>query len=135
MRGNRKADTRPELALRSALHRAGLRYRVRQRLRSDAVAVVPDVVFTRSRVAVFVDGCWWHRCATHANTPRVNTGYWLPKLARNVERDRRVDGALTASGWRVIRIWEHDVTADVDACVRLVADVVRGANPSVPASD
>ena len=67
----------------------------------------PDIVFTRSRVAVFVDGCYWHRCPLHGNTPKVNTDYWGPKFARNVERDRLDSEALESEGWEVVRLWEH----------------------------
>jgi len=65
-------------------------------------------VFTRARVAVFIDGCFWHGCADHQRVPRTNRDYWIPKLARNVARDREVDEALTAAGWLVLRIWEHE---------------------------
>ncbi|HZO06217.1 MAG TPA: very short patch repair endonuclease [Solirubrobacterales bacterium] len=107
MKGNRKRDTRPELALRSALHRLGLRYRVDTRplreLRCKA-----DVVFRRQRVAVFVDGCFWHSCPEHGTSPKTNSSYWSAKIARNVERDRRNDAELNAAGWTVIRVWEHE---------------------------
>ncbi len=108
MRANRKADTGPERRLRSTLHRLGLRYRVGIALLAGPTRVRPDVVFTRVRVAVFVDGCYWHSCPEHATSPRSNAGYWLPKLARNVERDRANDAALAAAGWRVVRVWEHE---------------------------
>src|SRR5512146_2052423 len=108
MSRNRKRDTRAELAVRSALHARGLRFRVDHRLRLADLAVRPDVVFTRRRIAVFIDGCFWHACPEHGTTPGRNTDYWLPKLRRNVERDRRVDRALTDSGWQVIRAWEHE---------------------------
>jgi DNA mismatch endonuclease, patch repair protein len=99
MRANRGADTAPELAVRRALHGLGLRYRKHQRLDLGDLRVRPDVVFTRARVAVFVDGCFWYRCPIHATDPRANSDYWLPKLQRNVERDRRVDKALRDAGW------------------------------------
>jgi DNA mismatch endonuclease (patch repair protein) len=114
MRANRKADTGPELALRTAMHRLGLRYLVRKRIDAGALRVIPDVVFSRARVALFVDGCWWHRCPDHGSTPRSNTDYWLPKLARNVERDQLVSTTLADHGWTVVRIWEHEVTADAE---------------------
>jgi DNA mismatch endonuclease (patch repair protein) len=123
MRGNRKRNTRPELALRSALHREGLRFRLDVRIGSPAFKVVPDLVFPRARVAVFVDGCWWHRCPLHANSPRSNTDYWLPKLARNVDRDRRVNDGLASLEWRVIRVWEHDLD-DLPAVVQRVSEAL-----------
>jgi DNA mismatch endonuclease, patch repair protein len=67
-----------------------------------------DVVFPRERVAVFIDGCFWHCCPTHGNVPQDPNGYWARKLGRNVERDRRNERALKAAGWLVLRIWEHD---------------------------
>jgi DNA mismatch endonuclease, patch repair protein len=121
MRANRKHDTGPERALRSAMHRQGLRYRLRTTIVTDKVRVVPDVAFAGARVAVFVDGCFWHGCPEHGNAPRSNTGYWLPKLARNVERDRVVDVVLVDAGWRVLRFWEHDVRRDPDGSARRVA--------------
>ncbi len=102
----RSRDTSPELAIRSELHRRGLRYRVDMPL-PDVGRVRPDIVFTRVRVALFVDGCFWHRCPQHESLPKTNADWWLEKLNTNVERDRRADEALTLAGWRVIRIWEH----------------------------
>ena len=99
MRANRRADTKPELALRSALHRRGYRFRKDHRLDLDAGARVrPDIAFTARRVAVFVDGCFWHACPEHGRNPAVNEWYWAPKLRRTVERDRAADAALVAAG-------------------------------------
>lgn len=108
MQGIRRADTKPELRLRSALHRAGYRFRKDFRLDVAGVRVRPDIVFTRRRVAVFVDGCFWHVCPQHGREPTHNEWYWTPKLRRNVERDRAADAALEAAGWRVVRLWEHE---------------------------
>ena len=113
MRRNPRRDTRPEIALRSELHRRGLRFRKDLPFRVSDRVVRPDVAFTRARIAVFVDGCFWHVCPIHGNQPRANTEYWLPKLARNVARDRAVDDALLAAGWCVLRAWEHDTPASV----------------------
>src|SRR2546425_4101584 len=118
MRANRRVDTKPELALRSALHREGYRFRKDYRLDLDAGARVrPDIAFTARRVAVFVDGCFWHACPDHGRNPAVNEWYWAPKLRRTVERDRAADAALAAAGWRVVRIWEHVPLADAVAAV------------------
>src|SRR6516165_9974111 len=112
MRAIRRTDTKPELALRSALHREDYR------LDLDAGARVrPDIAFTARRVAVFVDGCFWHACPQHGRNPSVNEWYWAPKLRRTVERDRAADAALTAEGWLVVRIWEHVPLADALAAV------------------
>jgi DNA mismatch endonuclease (patch repair protein) len=123
MKGNRRVDTRPELALRSALHRRGLRFRKDVRLRTKQATMTVDVVFTRQRVAVFVDGCFWHCCPDHGNRPRVNTGYWGEKLRRNVERDRRNTAALQAENWHVVRLWEH---TDVEEAAAIVMAAVVG---------
>jgi DNA mismatch endonuclease (patch repair protein) len=118
MRANRRVDTKPELALRSALHRQGYRFRKDYRLDLAAGARVrPDIAFTARRVAVFVDGCFWHACPEHGRNPAVNEWYWAPKLRRTVERDRAADAALTAAGWRVVRIWEHVPLAEAIAAV------------------
>jgi len=106
-RRQRVRDTAPELALRRLLHARGLRYRVDQ-------APVPglrrraDVVFTGARIAVFVDGCFWHRCPQHFTAPKSNAQWWKDKIERTVHRDRQTDQALTAVGWVVLRIWEHE---------------------------
>ena len=124
---NRRRDTQPELAIRAALHRAGLRYRVDYTVRTAERAVRPDVVFTRARLAVFVDGCFWHRCPLHGNRPRANAAYWGRKLDRNVERDRAVDAALGSAGWIVLRFWEHE---DPQIAAELVAAAYAEARRS-----
>ncbi|MFI5735239.1 very short patch repair endonuclease [Kribbella sp. NPDC051587] len=108
MKAIRRTDTKPEVQLRSALHRSGLRFRKDLLIRTSARRVRPDIVFTARKLAIFVDGCFWHCCPEHGRQPAVNTGYWSPKLQRNVERDRQTDAALLADGWRVIRLWEHE---------------------------
>lgn len=123
MRGNRRRDTRPELALRSALHRLGLRFRVDQLVEAEGIKVRPDIVFPRRRVAVFVDGCFWHVCPSHGTRPAANGAYWAPKLRRNQERDLRVNDRLTAAGWEVIRVWEHEPIED--AATMVAAKVAR----------
>jgi DNA mismatch endonuclease, patch repair protein len=121
MRSNRRTDTKPEMALRVALHAKGYRYRKDFRLDLPLRRVRPDIAFTRRKVAVFVDGCFWHACPDHGSKPKNNDWYWSPKLARNVERDRAVDEALAQAGWTVVRIWEHvpltDAIAAVEAAV------------------
>jgi DNA mismatch endonuclease, patch repair protein len=107
VRANRRRDTKPEKRLRSLLHRRGYRFRKDMAIEVSGLRVRPDVVFTRRKVAVFVDGCFWHRCPEHASSPRANSAYWGPKLDRNVERDRLVDERLQEAGWHVVRIWEH----------------------------
>jgi DNA mismatch endonuclease (patch repair protein) len=117
MRGNRRRDTRPERLIRSELHRRGLRFRVDLTLALPEGRVRPDLVFTRQRVAVFVDGCYWHACPVHLKPSHSNVAYWSTKLARNVARDRANDRALRASGWQVLRIWEHQPVDEAVATV------------------
>jgi DNA mismatch endonuclease (patch repair protein) len=112
MRANRRADTKPEVALRSALHARGHRFRKDYRLDLDGVRVRPDVVFTRRKVAVFVDGCFWHVCPMHGREPTTNEWYWTPKLRKNVQRDVAANDALSRAGWTVVRIWEHEEVGD-----------------------
>ena len=113
MQANRRRDTGPERALRSALHAAGYRYRCDLRIDlPSGHRVRPDVVFTRLHVAVFVDGCFWHACPVHGANPRSNPAYWGPKLRGNRERDARNTAELEAFGWTVVRVWEHELVAD-----------------------
>jgi DNA mismatch endonuclease (patch repair protein) len=101
-----RRDTGPELALRRLLHAAGYRYRV-----NYAVPGLPrrsiDVAFTRAKVAVFIDGCFWHGCPDHGQVPTANNAWWIAKLDRNRERDVGTAAHLTALGWTVLRLWEH----------------------------
>lgn len=124
MQANRRRDTSPEIALRSALHRRGLRYRCDFLLRLGSHRVRPDIVFTKRHIAVFVDGCFWHCCPEHGRFPRVNPGYRTPKLQRNRDRDERNNQALRDAGWNVIRVWEHEST---DSAVDRVLDALSGA--------
>jgi DNA mismatch endonuclease (patch repair protein) len=121
-RANHRVDTKPEILIRSALHRRGLRYRKDLLVRVGDVRVRPDLVFTRWKVAAFVDGCFWHRCPLHGNDPKRNVDYWQPKLQANVERDQRVSKALSESGWTVVRVWEHE---DVDSAADRIAGAVQ----------
>ena len=130
MRANRRTDTKPELALRRALHKRGYRFRKDYRLDLDGGRRVrPDIVFTARRVAVFVDGCFWHACPEHGSKPRANDWYWTPKLARNVERDRVADQTLASAGWQVVRIWEHE---SLEQALAAVIAVVGARMPPAP---
>jgi DNA mismatch endonuclease, patch repair protein len=107
MQGNRNRDTRPEMAVRSAAHALGLRYRVAARP-VTGVRRSADLVFRSRRVAVFIDGCFWHGCPDHFVMPRTNVDYWTAKIGRNRERDVETDALLAEAGWSVVRLWEHD---------------------------
>lgn len=122
MVANKKTNTVPELRLRSALHELGLRYRIHARPIPE-MNLNADLVFRPSRVAVFVDGCFWHGCALHGTWPAANSDYWHAKISGNVNRDRRVDEVLTQAGWRALRVWEHE-PSDV-AALRVVEAVHR----------
>lgn len=122
MQANRRRDTSPELAVRKLLHAAGLRYRVDYRVVPELRARA-DLAFTRARIAVFIDGCFWHSCPEHGTRPKSNADYWIPKLARNVQRDRATDAALESLGWLVLRFWEHE---DAVSAADRIADAVRG---------
>lgn len=114
----RRRGTGPELAIRRALHARGWRYRV-------DVAPLPgmrrraDLVFTRRQVAVYVDGCFWHRCPLHGTVPKSNTEWWIAKLTGNVTRDQDTDARLADAGWCVVRAWEHENTIAVTHRVEL----------------
>lgn len=123
MQQQRIRDTKPELALRRKLHSMGLRYRLDRKIVPGTHRGV-DIVFPAPRVAVFVDGCFWHGCPEHgAHRPAVNEWYWPAKIAGNRERDRDTDARLRAAGWLVIRVWEHEsperAAARVARAVRL----------------
>ncbi|MDP1878339.1 MAG: very short patch repair endonuclease [Actinomycetota bacterium] len=121
MQAIRGRDTAPELALRRLLHARGLRYRV-DSPPLPGIRRRADLVFGPARVAIFVDGCFWHRCPEHATEPRTNVDYWTPKLDRNVERDRETDALLAQAGWVSVRVWEHE---DAVVAARRVARIVR----------
>lgn len=116
MSTTRQRDTRPELAIRSAIHRMGMRFRVDYRF--EGTRWKGDIVFPAERVAVFVDGCFWHRCPEHGTVPKQNTEWWTAKLVANSERDRSTDHSLEDAGWRVLRFWEHDDPADAAEAIR-----------------
>lgn len=126
MRSNKHRDTKPELALRRAVHSLGLRYRVAARpiagLRRTA-----DLVFPRIRVAVFMDGCFWHGCPEHHSLAKTNSAYWAEKLRRNRERDEETDCLLREAGWTVIRIWEHEDPVEAAGRVAEVVTRLRAA--------
>ncbi|MFC4395602.1 very short patch repair endonuclease [Arthrobacter sedimenti] len=107
MQGNHSRDTKPELAVRRILHAKGLRYRVSYRP-IPGLKRTADVVFTRLKVAVFIDGCFWHGCPTHYRAPRSNTPYWEVKLQRNQSRDAEISQKLRLAGWTELRFWSHE---------------------------
>lgn len=118
-----RRDTTPELLLRRELWRRGLRYRVDHRVVGRRRRV--DIAFTKARVAVFVDGCFWHSCPIHATRPKNNGEWWAAKLEANMTRDRATDRELVDAGWTVIRVWEHEpVVEAADRIERFVRTAV-----------
>jgi DNA mismatch endonuclease (patch repair protein) len=122
MRAQRERDTGIEREIRSRLHARGLRFRVHRRLLKGSRREV-DVVFPGAKVAVFVDGCFWHGCPEHGTWPRNNAAFWREKIEGNVRRDRDTDARLQAEGWTVVRVWEHEAPAD--AAARIAETVER----------
>ncbi len=121
MRGNTRRNTKPELALRRLVHARGLRYRVDTK--PVGVRYSADLIFTPSRIAVFVDGCFWHACKEHWTAPKTRQRYWREKARDNRLRDRKANAAYRARGWMVLRIWEHD-HAELEAFADRVAKAV-----------
>jgi DNA mismatch endonuclease, patch repair protein len=114
-------NTEPEVLLRKGLWSAGLRYR----LHAKTPLGKPDLVFPAKRIALFLDGCFWHGCPEHYVRPRSREGFWAKKLRGNVDRDRRQTSGLVSAGWTVLRFWEHEVYTGLDAVVQAVEREVR----------
>jgi DNA mismatch endonuclease (patch repair protein) len=119
----RRRDTKPEVKLRSALHRLGYRFRKDHAIRVDQKLIRPDIAFTKRRIAVFIDGCFWHSCPEHGRQPSVNGEYWSPKLEGNVRRDRDQTAALQSAGWTVLRFWEHEEQGSIVATIKGALDL------------
>ena len=121
----RRRDTRPELELRRRLHALGLRYRVAYPIPGQRRRTI-DVAFTRARVAVFVDGCFWHGCPEHGTRSAANSEWWRAKMTANRARDLDSTRVLEAMGWRVLRVWEHeDAASAADQVVAMVRALPR----------
>lgn len=125
MEAQPRRDTTPEILLRRELHRRGLRYRI-DRKPVQSLHRRADIVFGPARVAVFVDGCFWHLCPEHGTWPRSNAAWWRDKLARNRERDRETDRKLAEAHWTVVRVWEHE--SPIEAADR-VQEIVAARRP------
>ncbi|MEW8692905.1 MAG: very short patch repair endonuclease [Candidatus Thiodiazotropha endolucinida] len=115
----RGKNTKPELKLRKALWAVGLRYRLKNQLPGR-----PDIVFPGKKVAIFIDGCFWHRCPEHFKAPVQNAEFWAKKIERNVERDREVEQQLIAIGWHILRFWEHDIRVSPETCISRVLNTI-----------
>ena len=121
MQANKGRDTKPELVIRQLLHAEGFRYRVNIRPVPE-IRRTADIVFTRAKVAVFIDGCFWHGCPAHYQRPVSNRGYWDEKVLRNRARDVETSSVLADKGWKVLRFWEHEV---VEAVVEAIQEQLR----------
>ena len=120
MQAQPRRDTKCEMAVRSAVHALGLRYRVHQRPEPD-LRREADLVFRKVKVAVFVDGCFWHGCPEHHSPPTTHYSWWAAKVEKNRARDEETDHLLREYGWKVVRVWEHENPEDA---ARRIQDVV-----------
>jgi DNA mismatch endonuclease (patch repair protein) len=118
-------DTLPEVAVRKILHAAGLRYRVNVPVPGMPRRTI-DIVFPKVKIAIFLDGCFWHGCPQHATHPKANAEWWRTKLDRNIARDAETTGHLTAQGWTVLRFWEHEPIEDVARRIAAIVESKRG---------
>lgn len=123
MAGARRRDTPAEVALRRELHRRGRRFRVIYALPGNRRRSI-DIAFPRQRLAVFVDGCFWHGCPEHGNLPATNQEWWIQKLGANNARDKDTDRILKSAGWTVLRLWEHASATDGADAVEAILDQV-----------
>jgi DNA mismatch endonuclease, patch repair protein len=128
MLGNRNRDTGPELAIRRLVHAAGLRYRVATKP-LPGMRRTADLVFRPTKVAVFIDGCFWHGCSDHFRPPKTNPEYWREKIGRNKERDGETDKRLQGEGWLVLRFWEHESPTDCAAVITAGVLARRSTRP------
>lgn len=132
MLGNKRRDTLPELRVRQLVHAAGLRYRVDYAPLSHNRRLRADLVFTRSKVVVFIDGCFWHGCPQHYVASHTNTDYWGPKIAANAERDARNTALLEAEGWTVLRFWSHTPPEEAATAIAQAVDASRSRAAQEP---
>jgi DNA mismatch endonuclease (patch repair protein) len=116
----RSKNTRPELTLRRALWATGLRYRIHYPIFGK-----PDIAFVKQRTAIFIDGCFWHKCYVCFRAPKSNKAYWNLKFKRNSERAEQVNLTLRKEGWKVLRFWEHDISKNNEKIVRKIRNVIR----------
>lgn len=117
-------DTNPELAVRRLLHASGHRYRLQRPVPGLPRRTI-DIAFPKAKVAVFLDGCFWHGCPEHATSPKANADWWRQKLDRNISRDRETTAHLLAAGWTVLRFWEHEAPVEVADRVAVAVDGIR----------
>lgn len=129
MQANRSRDTLPEVRFRATLHRLGLCY-FKHRRPIPGLRCEPDVLFPRIRLAIFLDGCYWHGCAEHGAYPTANADWWRAKFERVRARDLRNDQALRAAGWTVLRVWEHEPPDEAARRVHALIARLRADSPA-----
>lgn len=127
----RSLDTKPEIKLRKILWREGLRYTKN----NHDVSGKPDIVFRKQKIAVFIDGCFWHKCPEHYNKPKNNEEFWEIKINSNTQRDRKINEQLTNQGWKVFRIWEHDIRNNCEGVKSLIINALGKDNPVINKPD
>jgi DNA mismatch endonuclease (patch repair protein) len=120
----RAKNTGPEVKLRKMLFAEGIRgYRIHYSLPGK-----PDIVFTKKKIAIFIDGCFWHKCPVCFQEPETRKEFWMKKIQSNVDRDERVNEQLKAEGWTILRIWEHEVRKNPEDVVKRISDMLKKAN-------
>lgn len=127
-------DTKPEVAVRKLLHASGYRYRLNERVPGMPRRTI-DIAFTRAKVAVLIDGCFWHGCPVHATQPKANAEWWREKLERNMARDRETNEHLAGAGWTVLRFWEHEAPDGVAEQVAAAVDRARFRTGACPENE
>lgn len=116
----KNTDTSLEVKFRKILWARDLRYRLGRKLLGK-----PDLVFVSAKIAVFIDGCFWHACPMHGQKPKTNTGFWSEKLTKNILRDQKVNAGMIELGWTVVRFWEHELKDDTDRCVNELMKTIQ----------
>jgi len=116
----RGKNTAPEMLLRKALWKSGKRYRIHYEITGK-----PDIVFPGKKIAIFVDGCFWHGCPDHGTRPKTNKKFWETKISKNIARDHHVTRTLSKSGWRVLRFWEHEINHDINLVLQKIIQMLE----------
>lgn len=122
MRRVKSRNTSLELKVRSTLHKRGLRFRLNYPLPGK-----PDIVFVKAKIAIFLDSCFWHGCPEHLRMPQSNRDYWLQKIKRNVERDKKINIEYANSGWKILRFWEHEMKGNFGGCIQIIENAILNA--------
>ncbi len=117
-------NTKLELDFRKKIWNKGLRYRLHYNIHGK-----PDLVFVSKKIAIFIDSCFWHKCPKHFRQPKSNKKYWIPKIKRNLTRDKEINKLLKKEGWKVLRFWEHDLLGNENNCLKKIIHIYKAAPP------